>query len=350
MENRKKKLFKIILIFIISDFIVGLVLTYLAYNTIFKSNVKIENTDFVYIYIPTGADYEQVCDSLYAKNIIIDKSSFEWVARQKNYPKKVKSGKYKIVNNLTNNNLVDLLRSGNQEPVKVIFNNIRIKEDLAGKISAQLETDSLSVLNLLYNEQFLDSLGFTTENVLAMFIPNTYEFYWNTSAKQLIKKMYAEYSKFWNEDRIAKARKISLSKLQVSVLASIVQAEQAEHTDEQPIIAGLYINRLNKGMALESDPTLVYACGDFTIKRVLNKHKEIDSPFNTYKHTGLPPAPINLPEISALDAVLNYQTTDYIFMCAKEDFSGYHNFSTTNAQHEIYARKYQNALDKLGIK
>jgi len=350
MENKKGKIIKIIIIFLIFDLIVGSIVGFYGYSMIFKPNVKIEKADFVYLYIPTGANYQQVLDSLYSKQIILNKSSFEWVAKQKNYDKKVKAGKYKINNNLSNNDLVNLLRSGNQQPVNVTFNNVRLKTDLAGKISTQLETDSLSVLNLLNDEQFVDSLGFTTTTILAMFIPNTYEFYWNTSAKKLILKMYEEYNKFWTEEKIAKANDIGLSKLQVSILASIVQAEQSEHADEQPIIAGLYINRLKRGIALQSDPTLVYACGDFTIKRVLNKHKEIDSPYNTYMYAGLPPSPINLPEMSALNAVLNYETTDYIFMCAKEDFSGYHNFSTTNAQHEIYARKYQNALDKMGIK
>lgn len=182
-----------------------------------------------------------------------------------------------------------------------------------------------------------------------MFIPNTYEFYWNISAKAFFKKMNTEYSKFWNPARLAKAKKIRMSPLEVSTLASIVQAEQSMHDDEKAKVAGLYINRLRKGMLLQSDPTVVYAIGNFSIRRVLNKDKEIDSPYNTYKYKGLPPAPINLPEISSIDAVLNYEKHSYIFMCAKEDFSGYHNFSKTHSQHMMYARRYQAALNKKKI-
>jgi len=182
-----------------------------------------------------------------------------------------------------------------------------------------------------------------------MFIPNTYEFYWNTSAEEFFKRMAKEYKAFWTSERIAKAKKIGLSQSEVSALASIVQAEQLFHADERSRVAGLYINRLNKGMLLQSDPTLIYALGDFTIKRVLNKHKIIKSPYNTYLNTGLPPGPINLPERSSIDAVLNYEKHDYIFMCAKEDFSGYHNFAKTNRQHEIYAAKYHRELNKRRI-
>jgi UPF0755 protein len=184
---------------------------------------------------------------------------------------------------------------------------------------------------------------------LSIFIPNTYQFYWNTSAEQFMERMAKEYKAFWTDERKAKAKKIGLSQTEVAVLASIVQAEQSRHHDEKPVIAGLYINRLKKGMRLESDPTLVYAHGDFSIKRVLNVHKEIDSPYNTYRNSGLPPGPINLPEISSLDAVLNYKSHEYIFMCAKEDFSGYHNFSKTYQQHCIYANKYREALNKRKI-
>jgi len=347
---KMKKVFKVILIIALLGLIIGGIAGYYFYNKIFSPNVDLGDNESVYLYIPTNATYEQVLDSLYSKEIIIDKTSFEWVANLKKYNNLVKSGKYLISNNLSNNDLIDLLRSGKQEPVNVTFNNIRLKKDLASKISLQIEADSISLLDALNNDELVKNYGFTTENILSMFIPNTYEFYWNTSTQDFLDRMYKEYKKFWTEERLVKAEKVGLTQLEVSVLASIVQAEQAEHSDEQPKIAGLYLNRINQGIALQSDPTLVYASGDFTIKRVLNKHKEIDSPYNTYLYAGLPPAPINLPEISALDAVLNPETHDYIFMCAKEDFSGYHYFSRTNSQHNIYAEKYQNALNKLGIK
>jgi len=349
MSTKSRKIFKVFLIIALVGLIIGALAGYYLYNKIFSSNVNLGEKESIYLYIPTNATYTEVIDSLYSKNIIIDTTSFEWVAELKKYPDLVKSGKYLISNNLSNNDLVDLLRSGKQEPVNVTFNNIRLKKELASKISKQLEVDSIVLLEALNNKELAESYGFSTENILSMFIPNTYEFYWNTKSKEFIERMYSEYKKFWTEERLSKAEKIGLTTLEVSVLASIVQAEQAEYKDEQPTIAGLYINRLNKGIALQSDPTLVYSSGDFTIKRVLNKHKEIDSPYNTYMYAGLPPAPINLPEISALEAVLNYEKNDYIFMCAKEDFSGYHYFSKTNAQHEIYAKKYQNALNKLGI-
>ncbi len=350
MNITKKSFLKIFLILVLLTTIVTTAIVYYGYRKIYLPNIDLQDKDFMYIYIPTGADYQMVCDTLEKYKILKDEKSFKWVSEKKKYPKKVKAGKYKILNNMSNNELVNMLRSGEQEAVTVTFNNVRTKEELASKLAMNIEIDSLEIINLLNNKEFVDSLGFTTTTIISMFIPNTYEYYWNTSARQLIKRLSAEYNKFWTPQRIEKAEKIGMTKLEVSVLASIVQAEQSLHKEEQPIIAGLYINRLQKNIPLQSDPTLVYASGDFTIKRVLNKHKEIDSPYNTYKYNGLLPSPICLPEISALEAVLDYQKNDFIFMCAKEDFSGYHYFATTNSQHEVYARRYQNALNLLGIK
>ena len=196
---------------------------------------------------------------------------------------------------------------------------------------------------------FQQKLGLSDDNVACIFIPNTYEFYWNTSADQFVKRMLKEYQKFWNNDRKAKADKIKLNYYEVATLASIVEKEQNIKRDERPEIAGLYLNRIKKKMKLESDPTLIFALDDFTIKRVLNKDKKVDSPFNTYKHRGLPPGPICIPSINAIDAVLNASNHKYIFMCAKEDFSGYHNFAKTYAKHLLNARKYQKALNKRKI-
>jgi len=200
-------------------------------------------------------------------------------------------------------------------------------------------------LGLLNNKDFITELGFKKETVLCLFLPNTYEFYWSTDAKQFILRMNDEYKKFWNETRTKKAKEVNLTPIEVSILASIVQAEQGRFNDEKPTIAGLYINRLTQGIALQSDPTLVYAAGDFSIKRVLNVHKEINSPYNTYMYAGLTPGPINLPEISSIDAVLNYEKHDYLFMCAKDDFSGYHYFAKTASQHNVYAQRYHAALN-----
>jgi len=345
-----KKSIKIFLIILSILFIVAGVFGYYFYTKIFKSNVEINGKEEVYLYIPTNASYQQVLDSLYSMNIIQDKISLEWIMKKKNYNNKIRSGRYKITNHLSNNDLVNLLRSGKQSPINVTFNNIRLKEELAGKISHQIELDSITILEALNDNDFLEAYGLNSQNVLIMFIPNTYEFFWNTSLKQFFDRMHKEYNAFWNQNRLEKIERTGLTKQQVSILASIVQAEQNFQVSEQDIIAGLYINRLKRGIPMSSCPTLIYAHKDFSIKRVYDWHKEIESPYNTYKYAGLPPGPINLPEIRAIDAVLNYDENDYIYMCAKEDFSGYHYFSKTLSQHMMYAKRYQNAANKKGIK
>ncbi|HET6244289.1 MAG: endolytic transglycosylase MltG [Bacteroidetes bacterium] len=323
---------------------------YDKYKMIHLPNVFLGKQTKQHLYIPTGSSMQDVVNILYENGYIINKSSFEWLAEQKNYRNHVYPGKYLIKTGMSNNKLIDLLRSGEQEPIKLTFNSIRTKEQLAGRIGLQIEADSLSLIKLIEDVNFLATkYKMGPESALTLFIPNTYEFYWNTSAEQFLDRMAKEYKAFWTEDRKAKSRQIGLTQSEVTILASIVQAEQARHNDEKPIIAGLYLNRLKKGMRLESDPTLVYAHGDFSINRVLNIHKEINSPYNTYRNAGLPPGPINLPEVTSLDAVLNFKKNDYIFMCAKEDFSGYHNFSKTLEQHGIYAQKYRAALNKRKI-
>ena len=242
-----------------------------------------------------------------------------------------------------------MLRLGEQVPVLMTFNNVRTKAQLAGTISRQLEVDSITLKQLLNNNDFLKKNKMDEKSSITLFIPNTYELWWSTSSEKLFERMALEYKKFWTKERKQKSKSLNLSQTEVAILASIVQAEQQTHPDERPVIAGLYVNRLKKKMRLESDPTLVFAHGDFSIKRVLNKHKEIDSPYNTYKNEGLPPGPINLPEPSSIDAVLNYKKNDYLFMCAKPDFSGYHNFAKTLKQHNINARKYREALNKKGV-
>jgi len=341
----KKKTIIIILLFISVVAFVGGVYAYSVYKDIFKTNVSSD----AYLFIPTGADYKELVDSLIATEVVVDINSFKKTALLKKYKNKIHPGRYFLKKGMVNIDLVNMLRSGNQAPVKLTFNNIRTIEDLASKISKIIEADSFEIIETLNNESFIGEYGFNNKTIIGMFIPNTYEYYWNTSAKLFVEKMYVEYKRFWTKGRLEKAIEINLSKQEVSVLASIVQAEQREHNDEKAIIAGLYINRLKRGMLLQSDPTLIFASGDFTKKRVLNKDKEISSLYNTYKYVGLPPGPINMPEISSLDAVLNYNKNNYIFMCAKEDFSGYHNFATNVKQHGINARKYQQALNKRKI-
>ncbi len=250
---------------------------------------------------------------------------------------------------MSNTQLVNRLRSGEQAPVSLIFNSIRTKQQLAGRIGKQLEADSVALLKLLNDKAFVKKLGFTADNILCLFIPNTYEFFWNTGPEQFISRMAKEYKRFWNEDRTGKLEKIGLKQSEASILASIVEMESTKN-DEKPIIAGVYINRLKKGIKLEADPTLIFALGDFTIQRVLNKDLQFDSPYNTYKYAGLPPGPISLPSIVSIDAVLSPVHHNYLFFCAKADLSGYHNFSATLQQHIRYAREYQAALNKMNIK
>ena len=347
--SNKKRIIKAVSMFFGVSLIVGLIAAYIFYQKIYASNISDQLQKPHYLYIKHKASFNDVIDSLNAADLLVDVGSFKWVCEKKKYVNKIKGGRYEIKPGMSNNELVNMLRSGEQKALNLTFNNIRTKEELAAKISRQLEFDSLSLINLLNNNEYLKKHGFNSKTVISMFIPNTYQFYWNQNPKSFFEKMLKEYRKFWTDTRIAKAKKINMNRLDVSTLASIVQAEQSLHTIEKPKVAGLYINRLKKRMPLESDPTLVYALGDFTIQRVLNRDKEIDSPYNTYKNIGLPPSPINLPEISSIDAVLNYEKHNYIFMCAKEDFSGYHNFSTNLRQHNIYAQKYHRALNKRGI-
>lgn len=316
------------------------------YGYLYDKNVSTPDGESVYIEIPTGSTYDDVLRLLEEKSILIQTEGFRWVAEKKNYNKQVKPGRYKIQNGMTNTELVNLLRSGRQSPVKVSFHYVRTLEQLAGKVAAKIEADSTEVLSAMLNSDWYQSFGADSLTALLLFIPNTYEFYWNTNGEQFVKRMGDEYRKFWNEERRSKAESMRLSPSEVGVLASIVQAEQSQKQDEWPRIAGLYMNRIEKGMLLQSDPTVVYAHGDFGLKRVLLRHLEIDSPYNTYKYAGLPPGPIVLPEPAAIDAVLNYEHHNYIYMCAREDFSGYHNFAVTLTEHNRNAEKYQRALNR----
>ena len=339
----------IISIFLIVVF-VGAYIAYDMYQQVYQPNVTLKNATDKYFYVYSDYGFDDVVHDLYEKGYIINRESFEFVSEKKSgFKNNIHSGRYLLKEGMNNDQLVDLFRSGETVPVKVTFNNVRTKEDLAGKISKNLECDSTVVLALINDKEFVGKYGFNTTTILTLFLPNTYQFNWATTAENAIKRMATEYKKFWTAERKAKAKKLNLTQSDVAILASIVQAEQTVHADERPKVAGLYINRLRIGMALQSDPTLVYGLGDFTIRRVLNKHKDVNSRYNTYKYKGLPPGPINLPNIKSLDAVLNYESHNYIFMCAKEDFSGYHNFAKNYNQHLIYARKYQRELNNRKI-
>lgn len=316
---------------------------YLKY---FVSNVS-GNKD--YLYIKTGSGFDDVYASLKSENMLKNPESFLYAAENMDYKSKVKPGRYRLSKGMGNRALINMLKAGNQEPVKISFQNVRLKYTLAGMVSKKLETDSASIAALLDSAAFVQKYGFTTENVFTMFIPNSYEVYWNSSAEKFIERMYDEYVKFWNAERKEKAAKINMTPAEVSILASIVDGE-ALNDSEMPRIAGLYMNRLQKGMKLEADPTVIFANNDFSIRRVLNKHLRVNSPYNTYLNTGLPPGPISMPSINAIDAVLSYEKHNYIYMCAKEDFSGYHNYASTLSEHLINAKKFQQALNERNIK
>jgi UPF0755 protein len=301
-----------------------------------------------YLLIPTGADLEQVMDSITTNGLVRDVEAFRWTAERKNYPAKVRPGRYRIEPGESANALVDRLRSGEQDPVRLTFNSIKRTGELATKVSEKLECDREELLRMLEDDALAKRYGFTRETFIAMFIPDTYEFWWNTDADAFLDRMAKEYKRFWTPQRQAKARALDLSQSEVSTLASIVQAETGAMADA-PVIAGVYLNRLRIGMPLQADPTLKFALGADSLNRVLDRDKAVDSPYNTYRHTGLPPGPINLPETRFLDAVLDPVKHDFLYFCARADLSGRSDFARTYEQHLVNARKYQRALNERGI-
>lgn len=320
-----------------------------GYVTMYTTPVV--DDDQTIVYVRTGQSYSDFLDSLGKTGLINPYTDFRRAAKTFHYEESFKPGRYRLRKGMTAVEAVKLLRSGSREPVKFSFHYLRTPEALAGKMASKLEADSAELVALLSDPVFTrEKLDVTPATASVIFIPNTYEIHWNTTAEDFSLKMKKEYDKFWTEDRRAKAKAIGLSPAEVSILASLVQAEQSRVKEEWPVIAGLYLNRLNKGMLLQSDPTVVFAQGDFTIKRVLLRHLEIDSPYNTYKYAGLPPGPINMPEPGVIDAVLNADNNDYIYMCAKEDLSGRHSFAVTLTEHNRNAAAYQRALNRAGIR
>ena len=303
----------------------------------------------VYIYIYPEKKFENLCRQLEDSALCVNIRHFKEVAKILKYPSNMKTGRYAVEPGSNNYDLLTNLRRGQQEPLRITFNNIRMTDDLTNRISEQLMITSRDLDMLLNDAVYCSSLGFTPATIKAMFIPNTYEVYWNIPAEKLIERMKREYDAFWTEDRRNQAKKIRLTPLDVSILASIIEEESAM-TDEYPTIAGVYINRLYRGIPLQADPTVKYAMGDFAIQRVLNEHLRIDSPYNTYLHTGLPPGPIRIPSLKGLESVLNYQKHNYLYMCAKEDFSGRHNFAVTLSEHNRNADRYRAELNRRGIR
>jgi UPF0755 protein len=340
----KRKLYKYLFLF---AGIVLLVSIFLIYRVIFSNSV-ISGKEKIVIFIPTGSSYDDVKDSLRAHLTVENWKIFEWIAEKKNYPRLIKPGKYVIDRSISYPALINLLRSGAQTTVNVTFSNIRTINELAGRIGPQIEADSAQIVAFLNNQDNYRNDGFKRENIISVFIPNTYKLYWNTTAVGLYNRMMKEYNKFWNKERLEKAREKNLSRSEVAILASIIDDEVAR-AEEKPRIAGVYLNRLKRGIPLQSCPTIKFALNDFTITRVLDKYLLVDSPYNTYKHNGFPPGPIRCPTIEGLDAVLNAEKHDYLFFAAKADFSGSHNFSKTLAEHNRYAALYQKELDKRKI-
>lgn len=331
---------RLILFLLIS--ILGISFSFYAFQIVYTPNILVEKENRLFL-VEEGDSFKDIQKKLHEGNYVQDLVSFSFLGRITGYDDQIKPGRYVLKTNMTNLEALRILRSGKQEPVRITFNNVRLTRDLAEKITKNLDMSPEEFEVALIDFAMTNKYGFTKDNVMTIFIPNTYEVYYNIAPEALIKRMYNEYENFWNEERKAKAKETGLTPIEVSILASIVQAETIKE-EEAPLVASLYINRLKKGMPLQADPTLKFALGDFAIKRILNVHKEIDSPYNTYTHAGLTPGPINLPEIWALEAVLNYKHTDYYYMCAKEDFSGYHNFTNDYQEHMNNARRYQRAL------
>ena len=293
-----------------------------------------------YFYIKTGSTYAEVKQALLDKKIISSEFFFSLVADRLHYSKSVKAGRYEIKKGMSLFNLIRMLRAGKQTPVNLVINKLRLKEDLAAKIASNFECDSLSVINFLNNPDSLKQYHLDSISLLTAIIPNTYSLFWNTSPSRIFRKLYNEQEKFWTEARKKKAAVLNLTPVQVYTMASIVEEETNKEEDKGKI-ASVYINRIETGMRLEADPTLKFALRNFALTRILNVHKEVVSPFNTYKNSGLPPGPICTPSAKTIDAVLNAPQTNYIFFVAKPGYSGYSDFSSTYAEHQVYAKAYQ---------
>lgn len=341
MTKKQKKITTICAVAVV------VIIALFMYHSLFGHQFDIEEKAYIYI------DDDDNIDSLRTKISEAGKPSnlvgFNLLASIYNIDKKIKPGRYSIE---PGNNAVDMvrkIRNHSQDPVNLVIPSVRTVDDLAGRLSRYLLLDSAKISDALHDEDVCEKYGYDTQNISCMFIPNTYQVYWNISLDDLLDRMKKESDTFWNDERKAKAKKAGLSQNEVITLASIVDEETANN-GEKSRIAGLYMNRLKAGMPLQSDPTVKYALGDFSLKRIMHGHLNTDSPYNTYKNEGLPPGPIRIPSIAGIDAVLNYEHHNFMYMCAKEDFSGTHNFAVTYDQHLTFAKKYADALNARGIK
>ena len=330
-SNKKSKLRRSA-IMLLAMLVIGACSAAFFWNVALSPNTKAGDTQALFI-IDTGEKIHDIIHRLEGEGHVINGSRLLHYFKLRRWDQ-MRPGRYEIPAGLNNRRLANLLRSGSREAVIVQFGGVRLPSDLAGIVAEQIVADSAELVSALDHE-----------NLRHHFIPNSYELYWDVSAKDFVHRMQMEWEKWWTPQRRALAEGLNLSPQEVHVLASIVKAETSKK-DEAPIVAGLYLNRLRKGMHLQADPTLIYALGDFSIRRVLDVHRAVDSPYNTYKHAGLPPGPINYPEPVYLEAVLKAENHGYIFMCAREDFSGYHNFAKTYRAHQRNAKRYQRELNK----
>lgn len=342
-----RRIIKTILIAAIA--ITGCIFAFIGYNfyIVKLQTIKIDKTE--YLYITPDDNSESVVQKI---SDIAGKSSikgFELLAKHNKFDKRRRSGRFAINNG---DNMYEIYRrivSNEQIPVKLVVPPTRTLEQLAGAISRQLMLDSLELSEFFTKPIYYESIGYSKELLPTLFIPNTYEVYWNIKPENLMARLMKERRNFWNKERIAKAEKLNMTPEEVAILASIID-EETNNDEEKPVVAGMYINRLKRNMLLQADPTVKFAIGDPTRKRILKKDIETDSPYNTYKYKGLPPGPLRIPTIQAIESVLNYTRHNYLYMCAKEDFSGKHNFAKTLSEHNANAKKYQQALNRLNIK
>lgn len=300
------------------------------------------------VFIPLDATYSQLLDSV--STAVLHMESFNKVASRANLESTFKPGRYVFTPDNSNKDIVRMLQKGWQQPMMLTLSgNIRNLERLSGILGRKLACDSAEFSQYFATEEVWKSNGFDKETFMAMFLPNTYEVYWTVTPQEFVERMKREYEKFWNEERTAKAKQIGLDKIEVSILASIV-CEETNYVPEMPAVAGVYINRLNKGMKLDADPTVKFALGDPSIRRILLRHLKVDSPYNTYLNAGLPPGPITIPSIRGIDAVLDYQQHNYLYFCANANMDGTHKFARTLSEHNRNARAYQAALNKMKIR
>lgn len=323
------------------------VILYFAY-ILFAPNIFTRESEKAFLCIPDSSSFNDVTGLLEKDANVLNMSSFKQVATLFHYGAKIRSGRYELKKGMNNFQLVRILRSGRQTPVRLKFNNIRTKQQLAAQLGTELMADSTSILKLLNDTAFLANYNLNPNTSISLFIPNTYEVFWNINARQLFERMNKEYTKFWTDERKTKAAAIPLTTVEVSTLASIVE-EETNNRNDRPMVAGLYINRMKAGMPLQADPTLKFAVGDFSLKRIGIKQILFISPYNTYRNHGLPPGPIRVASENGIDAVLNYTHHNYIYMCASETLNGEHKFATNWAEHQANAKKYQQKLNELNI-